>query len=78
VHGRRVHGRRVHGRSAVSDDGLDLSQIAYGGPEEDVREAPDPTRYGGISELLLATLLAAQAAQIQHLMERVARLELAD
>ena len=78
VHGRRVHGRRVHGRSAVSDDGLDLSQIAYGGAEEDVRKAPDPTHYGGISELLLATLLAAQAAQIQDLMERVARLELAD
>ena len=78
VHGRRVHGRRVHGRSAVGDDGLGLSQIAYEGAEEDVGKAPDPTQFGGISELLLATLLAAQAAQIQDLMERVARLELAD
>ena len=68
----------MHGRSVVSDDGLDLSQIAYEGAEEDVRKAPDPTQHGGISELLLATLLAAQAAQIQDLMERVARLELAD
>ncbi len=78
VHGRRVHGRRVHGRFVVGDYGLDLSQIAYEGAEEDVSKAPDPTQYGGISELLLATLLAAQAAQIQDLMERVARLELAD
>jgi hypothetical protein len=61
VHGRRVHGRRVHGRSA--DDDQDLMDDAY-------EDAAETTR-----ELLLATLLAAQSAQIQDLIERLARLE---
>jgi hypothetical protein len=82
VHGRRVHGRRVHGRSTPSDDGLDLMEAAYEGASEDTRKVLDLVRYGGIREqttreLLLATLLAAQAAQIQDLRERVAQLELA-
>jgi hypothetical protein len=66
VHGRRVHGRRVHGRSTPRDDDLDLMEAAY-----------DGTREQATRELLLATLLAAQAAQIQDLRERVAQLELA-
>jgi hypothetical protein len=77
-----VHGRRVHGRSTPSDDGLDLMEAAYEGASEDTRKVLDLVRYGGIREqttreLLLATLLAAQAAQIQDLRERVAQLELA-
>jgi hypothetical protein len=80
VHGRRVHGRRVHGRSTASDDNLDLIAAAYEGASEDVRRVLDLV--GGIRgqathELLLAALLAAQAAQIQDLRERVAQLELA-
>jgi hypothetical protein len=80
VHGRRVHGRRVHGRSTASDDDLDLIAAAYEGASEDVRRVLDLV--GGIRgqathELLLAALLAAQAAQIQDLRERVAQLELA-
>ncbi len=56
-----MHGRRVHGRSA--DDDQDLMDDAY-------EDAAETTR-----ELLLATLLAAQSAQIQDLRERLARLE---
>jgi hypothetical protein len=83
VHGRRVHGRRVHGRSTVSDDNtLDLMEAAYEGASEDARKVLDLVWFGGIweqatRELLLATLLAAQATQIQDLRERVAQLELA-
>ena len=81
VHGRRVHGRRVHGRYTDSDDGLDLMEAAYEGVSEDARKVLDLAWYGDIGEqatreLLLATLLAAQAAQIQDLRERVAQLEL--
>jgi hypothetical protein len=81
VHGRRVHGRRVHGRYTDSHDGLDLMEAAYEGVSEDARKVLDLAWYGDIGEqacreLLLATLLAAQAAQIQDLRERVAQLEL--
>ncbi len=81
VHGRRVHGRRVHGRSTDSDDGLDLMEAAYEDVSEDARKALDLAWYGGIGEqatreLLLVALLAAQAAQIPDLRERVAQLEL--
>ena len=81
VHGRRVHGRRVHGRSTANDDDLDLMEAAYEEASEDVRKVLDLVSYGGIGgqatyELLLTTLLAAQAAQIQDLRERVAQLEL--
>jgi Subtilase family len=74
VHGRRVHGRRVHGRSMASDDHLDLIE----GASEDASKAFG--RAGGIREqatreLLLGILLAAQAAQIEDLRERVAQLE---
>ncbi len=79
---RRVHGRRVHGRSTAGDDGLDLIAAAYEGASEDVRRVLDLVWYGGMGEqatreLLLAALLAAQAAQIEDLRERVAQLELA-
>jgi len=82
VHGRRVHGRRVHGRSTPRDDDLDLMEAAYEGASEDVRKVLDQAWYGGTREQatrehLLATLLAAQAEQIQDLRERVAQLELA-
>jgi len=75
VHGRRVHGRRVHGRSTTSDDDLDLLE----GSSEDARTMLDLA--GGIREqatreLLLSILLADQAAQIEDLRQRVARLEL--
>jgi hypothetical protein len=82
VHGRRVHGRRVHGRSTASDDDLDLMEAAYEEASEDVRKVLDLVSNSGTGaqanhELLLTTLLAAQAAQIQDLRERVAQLELA-
>ncbi len=82
VHGRRVHGRRVHGRSTASDDDLDLMEAVYEEASEDVRKVLDLVSYDGIGaqathELLLTTLLVAQAAQIQDLRERVAQLELA-
>jgi Subtilase family len=80
VHGRRVHGRRVHGRSTASDDHLDLIGAAYDGASEDARKVLDLA--GGIREqaareLLLGILLAAQAAQIEDLRERVTHLEVA-
>jgi hypothetical protein len=80
VHGRRVHGRRVHGRSTVSDDDLSLMEAAYESATEDVRKVLDLTWSSGIRgratrELLLATLLATQSAQIEDLRERVAQLE---
>ena len=82
VHGRKVHGRKVHGRSTIRDDDLDLMEGAYEGASEDARELQELAWYGGTREqatreLLLATLMAAQAAQIQDLRERVAQLELA-
>ncbi len=63
VHGRRVHGRRVHGRRV---HGRSTASDVDLEPMEDARE------------LLLATLLTTQAAQIQDLRERVEQLELAD
>jgi hypothetical protein len=80
VHGRRVHGRRVHGRSTASDNDLDLMEAAYGRASEDARKVLDLTRSSAIRgqatrELLLATLLAAQSAQIEDLRERVTQLE---
>ena len=63
VHGRRVHGRRVHGRRV---HGRSAASDVDLGPMEAARE------------LLLATLLTTQAAQIQDLRERVEELELAD
>jgi subtilisin family serine protease len=81
VHGRRVHGRRVHGRSTASDDVVDPMYGAHEVGLEDAREVLDLTLSSGTKgqeayrELLLATLLAAQAAQIEDLRERVARLE---
>jgi Subtilase family len=63
VHGRRVHGRRVHGRRV---HGRYTASDVDLGPME------------AASELLLATLLTTQAAQIQDLRERVEELELAD
>jgi Subtilase family len=83
VHGRRVHGRRVHGRSTASESGLDLMDSAYESASAHARKALDLVWYGGLRdqatrELLLATLLAAQAAQIQDLSERVAQLEVGD
>jgi hypothetical protein len=82
VHGRRVHGRRVHGRSTSSNDDLDQMEAAYEGASEDAHKVLDLAWNGGTREqatreLLLATLLAAQAAQIQDLRKRVAQLELA-
>jgi hypothetical protein len=81
VHGRRVHGRRVHGRSTASDVDLESMSATYEDASEDARKAL--AGYGGISdratrELLLATLVTTQAAQIQDLMERVEQLELAE
>ena len=81
VHGRRVHGRRVHGRSTASDVDLESMAATYEDASEDAHKAL--AGYGGISEratreLLLATLLATQATQIQDLMERVEQLELAE
>ncbi|CAA9466276.1 MAG: Calcium-dependent protease precursor [uncultured Rubrobacteraceae bacterium] len=63
VHGRRVHGRRVHGRRV---HGRSAASDVDLGPME------------AAHELLLATLLTTQAAQIQDLRERVEQLELAD
>jgi hypothetical protein len=63
VHGRRVHGRRVHGRRV---HGRSTASVVDLEPIEAARE------------LLLASLLTTQAAQIQDLMERVEQLELAD
>jgi subtilisin family serine protease len=60
---RRVHGRRVHGRRV---HGRSTASVVDLEPIEAARE------------LLLATLLTTQAAQIQDLMERVEQLELAD
>ena len=81
VHGRRVHGRRVHGRSTTSDVDLESMAATYEDASEDARKALAGN--GGISEratreLLLATLLTTQAAQIQDLMERVEQLELSE
>jgi hypothetical protein len=81
VHGRRVHGRRVHGRSTASDVDLESMSATYEDASEDARKAL--AGYGGISEqatreLLLATLVTTQAAQIQDLMERVEQLELTE
>jgi hypothetical protein len=78
---RRVHGRRVHGRSTASDVDLESMSATYEDASEDARKAL--AVYGGISdraarELLLATLLTTQAAQIQDLMERVEQLELTE
>jgi Subtilase family len=80
VHGRRVHGRRVHGRSTVSDDDLDPMEAAYESATEDARKVLDLTWSSGIRgqatrELLLATLLITQSAQIEDLRERVTQLE---
>ena len=80
VHGRRVHGRRVHGRSATSDDDLDLMEATFERASEDARKVLDLTWSSAIRgqatrELLLATLLAAQSAQIEDLRERVTQLE---
>jgi subtilisin family serine protease len=81
VQSRRVHGRRVHGRSTAGDGVVDPT---YGANEvrlEDAREVLDLTLSSGTGgqevnrDLLLATLMAAQAAQIEDLRERVARLE---
>jgi subtilisin family serine protease len=83
IHGRRIHGRRIHGRSTVTDDELDLMDVAYEDTSEDARKVLNLAWYGGLREqvnrdLLLGTLLASQAGQIQDLRERVAHLELAD
>jgi subtilisin family serine protease len=83
IHGRRIHGRRIHGRSTAIDDELDLMDVAYEGTSEDARKVLDLAWYGGLreqvnSDLLLGTLLASQAGQIQDLRERVAHLEQAD
>jgi hypothetical protein len=83
VHGRRVHGRRVHGRSTVSDDDLDPMEAAYESATEDARKVLDLTWSSGTRgqatcELLLATLLINQSAQIEDLRERLAQLEQAD
>ncbi|CAN5775383.1 hypothetical protein BH20ACT12_BH20ACT12_13020 [soil metagenome] len=83
VHGRRVHGRRVHGRYTASDVELESMEATYEEASEDARTALDLAGYGGIREqatreLLLATLLTTQAAQIQDLRERVEQLELAE
>jgi subtilisin family serine protease len=83
IHGRRIHGRRIHGRSTAIDDELDLMDVAYEGTSEDARKVLNLAWYGGLREqvnrdLLLGTLLASQAGQIQDLRERVAHLELAD
>jgi subtilisin family serine protease len=83
IHGRRIHGRRIHGRSTVIDDELDLMDVAYEDTSEDARKVLNLAWYGGLREqvnrdLLLGTLLASQAGQIQDLRERVAHLELAD
>jgi hypothetical protein len=77
---RRVHGRRVHGRYTAGGDDLDLTAAAYEDAHEDARKVLDLALNGGVRgqttrELLLSTLLAAQASQIQDLRERVARLE---
>jgi Subtilase family len=79
-HGRRVHGRRVHGRSTASEDGPDLMEAAYESAAEDARKVLDLTWSSGTRgqatrELLLATLLATQSAQIEDLRERVRQLE---
>jgi hypothetical protein len=83
IHGRRIHGRRIHGRSTAIDDELDLMDVAYEGTSEDARKVLNLAWYGGLreqvnSDLLLGTLLASQAGQIQDLRERVAHLEQAD
>jgi len=83
VHGRRVHGRRVHGRYTASDVELESMEATYEEASEAARKALDLAGYGGIREqatreLLLATLLTTQAAQIQDLRERVEQLELAE
>jgi hypothetical protein len=83
VHGRRVHGRRVHGRSTVSDDDLGLMEAFYESATEDARKVLDLTWSSGTRgqatcELLLATLLINQSAQIEDLRERLAQLEQAD
>src|SRR5215203_2648573 len=73
VHGRRVHGRRVHGRSTAGEDDLDLLE----GSSEHARTMLDlagGTREQATRELLLSILLADQAAQIEDLRQRVARL----
>ena len=80
VHGRRVHGRRVHGRSAASDDDLALMEATYERASENVRKVLDSTWSSAIRgqatrELLLATLVATQSAQIEDLRERVTQLE---
>jgi len=79
VHGRRVHGRRVHGRSTTSEDALDPIEAAYAGASEDASTMLDLAggmRKQATRELLLSILLADQAAQIEDLKKRVARLEL--
>jgi hypothetical protein len=75
-----VHGRRVHGRSTASDDHLDLIEAAFEGTSEDARKVlglAGGIREQATRELLLGSLLAAQAAQIEDLRERVAHLEVA-
>ena len=57
--------------------------VAYEGTSEDARKVLNLAWYGGLreqvnSDLLLGTLLASQAGQIQDLRERVAHLEQAD
>jgi hypothetical protein len=64
----------------VSEDDLDLMEAAYESATEDARKVLDLTWSSGIRgqatcELLLATLLATQSAQIEDLRERVAQLE---
>ena len=83
IQGRRIHGRRIHGRSTPIDDELDLMDVAYEDTSEDARKVLNLAWYGGLRkqvnrDLLLGTLLASQAGQIQDLRERVAHLELAD
>jgi Subtilase family len=80
VHGRRVHGRRVHGRSTTSDIPLEPMEATYENASENTRKMLDVALNGGMREqaareVMLATLLTTQAAQVQDLRERVARLE---
>jgi hypothetical protein len=70
----------VHGRSTASEDGPDLMEADYESATEDARKVLDltwssSTRGQATRELLLATLLATQSAQIEDLRERVRQLE---
>jgi hypothetical protein len=72
--------RKVTAHSTASNDDLDLMEAAYERASEDTRKVLDltwssATRGQATRELLLATLLAAQSAQIEELRERVTQLE---